>query len=470
MPAQICHLPNGQSFTVKPVFGGVNFKSNDTHLSHSALPPGWTIVISTNRLKEKGEHQPEKDGDDPQNAKFTRPTLNSDSLYISGIVSPSSADYKPASSPTREIAMMLWITLQWYFHEPEPDLHVDSPTSSKTPLAGKPKGDWRVHVKRDGIFKGRNLLQKLERMGLITSEEPSVGNEPIETRDSKAWANMFVSRRSFWQMDPRLFLFTLTPAAGSSAETSSPAYMLEGAGPAAGEGTFSTATGGPFVSSSHLPTYYPPPPLQYTFTGGIRHPIRPKFPHQGEVFYVRYIPSVQQYLSFRVPFLPSKPVDNSDTTGEPNPPSFMSSIEQQFHNVPSDLDMLHKWMNDPRVNAAWGEAGPRSHQEAFLRGNLQSRHSFPVIGCWDGKPFGYFEIYWVKEDKLGQLLGGVGNYERGIHVLIGEQEYRGAHRVAIWLSALVHYCWLADMRTETVMLEPRVDNEKCVPSPFCPVR
>jgi hypothetical protein len=118
-------------------------------------------------------------------------------------------------------------------------------------------------------------------------------------------------------------------------------------------------------------------------------------------------------------------------------------------------------MNDSRVNAAWGEAGQRSKQEKFLHDNLTNRHSFPVFGCWDGKPFGYFEIYWVKEDGLGRLLGGnVGNYDRGLHVLVGEQEFRGAHRVAIWLSSLVHYCWLADSRTETAMLEPRVDNRK----------
>lgn len=119
-------------------------------------------------------------------------------------------------------------------------------------------------------------------------------------------------------------------------------------------------------------------------------------------------------------------------------------------------------MNDPRVSAAWGEGGPKEKQEKFLRNNLTSRHSFPVIGCWDGKPFGYFEIYWVKEDRLGALIGGADNYDRGIHLLVGEQEYRGSHRVAIWLSALVHYCWLADPRTQTVMLEPRVDNEKII--------
>ena len=127
----------------------------------------------------------------------------------------------------------------------------------------------------------------------------------------------------------------------------------------------------------------------------------------------------------------------------------------------SDPDLLHRWMNDPRVSHFWGENGPISHQEDFLARSLSSRHSFPAIGCWDGKPFGYFEIYWVKEDNLGKYLGdNVGDYDRGLHCLVGEQEYRGQARVRIWLSALVHYCWLADMRTSTVMMEPRIDNAK----------
>jgi hypothetical protein len=77
-----------------------------------------------------------------------------------------------------------------------------------------------------------------------------------------------------------------------------------------------------------------------------------------------------------------------------------------FADRQTDLETLHKWMNNDRVNAAWGAAGPMSTQEQFLKDGLSSRHSFPVIGCWDGKPFGYFEVYWVKEDKFGALLGG----------------------------------------------------------------
>jgi hypothetical protein len=392
--------------------------------------------------------------------------------------------------------MMLWATLWWYFHEPEPDLHLETEASSKIPHDARPKGNWLVNIKREGIFKGRNLLQKLERMGLIASEDSSVGLQPVETRDSSGWANMFVSRRSFWQLDPRLFLFTLTPrgaapspsltplhSRGASPHRSTPSPTRDGlpATLAPTEATFHTAnvgtftSAGPFTSGSHLPTYYPPAPTQYIYTNGVRHPVRPKPPHQGEIFYVRYILGMSQYLSFRVPFLPMTKAGAAQASGSGGSDSRLStpiissvtSVEQHLnHDVSSDLDTLHKWMNDPRVEAMWGVGGPKTEQEKFLLANLTSRHSFPVIGCWDGKPFGYFEIYWVKEDPLGRLLDRVDNYDRGIHLLIGEQEFRGPHRVGVWLSALVHHCFLADIRTETVFLEPRVDNTKYVYSIF----
>lgn len=507
-----CQLPNGQSFTVTPVFGGFNFKSHDLTLHQSVLPPGWTVVLYTLNDEDDNEQAlqtPETESwpgagslddssDKHRQRRFREPTLRNDYLHIAYTVSPSSDDFKPASSPTRQNALILYITLWWYFHEPEPDLHLHTAASAKTPLDGKPKGDWRINIKREGIFKKKNLLQKLERMGLIASEDSAVGLEPGDKQEmSGAWDNMFVSRRSFWQLDPRLFLFTLVPVGIPASLTGLRREQMTM--PADGNSDkVVPRDGGPFASGSHLPTYFPPPPTQYTFTNGVRHPVRPKPPRQGEVLYIRYIPSVQQYLSFRIPYFTStKPQSDSESAvtggtagtgtgtgtgagvgagaGIPararhSHTSSASGVGMQTPPTtdgPSDLEILHKWMNDPRVNAAWGEAGPITHQEEFLRHNLTSRHSFPVLGCWDGKPFGYFELYWVKEDRLGPLLGGVDNYDRGIHLLVGEQEYRGAHRVAIWLSSLVHYCWLADLRTQTVMLEPRVDNEKYL-SPFAP--
>ncbi|KAJ9221131.1 hypothetical protein DTO207G8_4243 [Paecilomyces variotii] len=497
MPSSTCHLPNGQTFSVTPVFGGVTFKSNDMNLHHSVFPPGWTIVIQTEKPIEDGSEDGNyndlvTEGDasstaasttqdtTPQGSsssaerpvktyRFSKPTLRNDYLFLSSIVNPSSNDFKPATSPTRQIAMMLWASLWWYFHEPEPDLHLTTEASAKTPELGKPKGDWRINIRREGIFRGRNLLQKLERMGMIASEDSSVGLDASGTQNSPGWDNMFISRRTFWQLDPRIFLFTLSPAGSNvpaspslpphhSSRPSSPCLASDTVPPSPTEGPINNPPG-PFTSGSHLPTYFPPQVTQYTFTNGVRHPIRPKPPRQGEVFYTRYIPSVDQYLSFRVPKLPAPKATGHHHASSNSSTLSAASAQSHASSVPSDLDLLHQWMNEPRVNAAWGMAGPHSVQEEFLREGLTSRHSFPVFGCWDGKPFGYFEIYWVKEDRFGSLLGGnVDNYDRGLHVLVGEQEYRGAHRVAIWLSALVHYCWLADMRTQTVMLEPRVDN------------
>jgi len=511
---QHVHLPNGQTYTITPVFGGFTFKSTNLDLHHAALPPGWTVILQTEdevdemdeRIRRRSKITLDREPSDDQvpqkhviSHRFTRPTLQSDSLFISSISMPSSTDFKGPHSPTRNIAMMLWATLYWYFHKEAPDEHVTTDASALTPQDGRPKAAWRIRIKREGIFKGKNTLQKLERMGLIATEVSSVGTD-TDLRLPDGWTDMFVSRKSFWQIDGRIFLFTLAPLQNSPYPTASPhpsrpaspdrSVTAGGPNMTAGKGSpripdFITATtsvlsdalsagisspGGPFNTGSHLPTYYPPPPTQYIFTNNIRHPIRPKPPRQGETFYTRYIPSLEQWLSFRVPTLSSKPCPDFGPSGNAMSTVMTSSggaasaatlPTLSSFDRSSDIEILHKWMNQPRVNAAWGVAGRKATQQKFLEEGLSSRHSFPVFGCFDGKPFGYFEIYWVKEDRLGSLVGGnVGNWARGLHVAIGEDEFRGPHRVKVWLDALVHYCWLVDSRTETVMLEPRVDNTK----------
>ena len=373
--------------------------------------------------------------------------------------------------------------------KPAPNPHLSAGISPEVPEAGRPKGQWRINIKRQGIFKGKHLLPKLERMGLIATEESCIGAS-TEERTGEGWTKMFVSQCSFWQLDPRIFLFTLSPTQSSPFPGGSP-YPSRPGSPnrdftpipsprydaTPGESAHlwsSSQSPGPFASSSHLPTYYPPPPPQYTFTKSIRHPIRPKPPAQGSTIYTRYVPSVGQYLSFRTASLSTKspkyrgPTSNG-TNGAPNflPPrsSVTAATIPSLGNIsihPCDTDLLNNWMNQPRVSAAWGVSGPQSVQEAFLTRALDDKHSFPVIGCWDGKPFGYFELYWVKEDQLGRHLTGsdVNDWDRGFHALVGEQEFRGSHRVKVWMSALVHYFFLADPRTQRVIVEPRIDNEK----------
>jgi hypothetical protein len=483
MGPQIIHLPDGQSFTVTPVFAGLFFKSNELSTHTNAFPIGWTIVIHTEDNNDddegKANHatpgQPEKR---PHIHGFKQPTLQNDSLFISSISNPSSSDFKPAASPTRQIAMMLWVTLYWYFHQSPPSTTLTTEASKLTPKSGKPRGEWRVRVKRDGVLRGRNLIPKLERMGLIASFNSAVGTAMEDSDD--LWANMFVSRRMFWQIPGRLFLFTLQPVGnrGGTAGRSYPgsptpsrpgspasgehatippqlalaeAGDLPGAAPPASLTSVPSFPIGPFFSASHLPTYYPPPPLQYTITNHVRHPLRPKPPRMGEVFYTRFIPSVGQYLSFRVASVSPKPVPYMGPVGPkpPVPPPSSANLLSM-----TDSALLEMWHANPRVSNFWGQ-----YAQNMLANALQSRHSFPVIGLWDGVPFGYFELYWVKEDLLGRYAGAaIDDWDRGCHVLVGEEWARG--RVQSWLTSLVHWMFCADYRTMSICLEPRVDNAR----------
>jgi hypothetical protein len=162
------HLPNGQNLTVTPVFGGLFFKSNVATTAHSPFPSGWTIVINSEderdpeleNVAQQDEAATEEDRIPRKQAvhRYKRPTLNHDHLYISSISNPSSNDFKPASSPTRQIAMMLWATLYWYFHQIEPTLQITNVHSKNTPDSGKPEGEWKITINREGIFKGKVVL------------------------------------------------------------------------------------------------------------------------------------------------------------------------------------------------------------------------------------------------------------------------------------------------------------------------
>jgi len=182
-----------------------------------------------------------------------------------------------------------------------------------------------------------------------------------------------------------------------------------------------------------------PSPVVYTVSEGVRHPIRPR---PARNLYRRHVPSLNAILTFRLARL-------------------------------DDAPLVNRWMNMPRVSAFWGESGPVAKTADFLRRGLEKRHSFPVIGSWedvvvrDGRvvesgkeePFGYFEVYWVKEDPLGRYCDAQ-DWERGLHMLVGEERFRGSQRVRGWLGGLCHYCFCDDPRTMRVSLEPRVDNER----------
>ncbi|WP_425318815.1 GNAT family N-acetyltransferase [Pseudomonas nitroreducens] len=170
-------------------------------------------------------------------------------------------------------------------------------------------------------------------------------------------------------------------------------------------------------------------PQVYRISSGRRHPLRAPKP-QGEV-YRRFDAKLGQWISLRT------------------------------LDIELDLERFNRWQNSPRVLEFWQEGGTLEQHRAYLEKAAADPHTTTLIGCIDDEPFAYYEAYWAKEDRIAPFYD-VGDYDRGIHMLVGEESHRGPHKVESWMTALVHYLLLDDPRTQRIVAEPRADNAKMI--------
>ncbi|WP_341503410.1 GNAT family N-acetyltransferase [Gallaecimonas sp. GXIMD4217] len=155
------------------------------------------------------------------------------------------------------------------------------------------------------------------------------------------------------------------------------------------------------------------------------HPRRPGDP--GGVHYRRFIPELGETLGFRL-------VD-----------------------IKEDGARFHRWQNDPRVARFWEYPWSRQALDQYLAERLADRHCTPLIGCFDDRPFGYFECYYVAEDRLAPHCQH-GPFDQGLHCLVGEAGLLGRRRTLAWLNGLSHYLFLREPRSQQLFGEPRADN------------
>lgn len=169
-----------------------------------------------------------------------------------------------------------------------------------------------------------------------------------------------------------------------------------------------------------------PEPAQWTESNGVRHPVRKPQPI-GE-FYRRFISDLNKTVSFK-------------------------AVDPQ-----TDLDLFHEWMNQKRIAPIWELGLPKPELEQYLLQRQQDPHIFPVFGYFDDDPFGYFELYWTPEDRLGPYYAAA-DFDRGVHLMVGNMRYLGTAYFNAWFSALTHFVFLDDPRTMNLMGEPRADNK-----------
>ena len=116
-------------------------------------------------------------------------------------------------------------------------------------------------------------------------------------------------------------------------------------------------------------------------------------------------------------------------------------------------------MNEPHIAAIWDEAGSIERHRAYLRNLVADPHILPLIGLLDGAPFGWFEVYYAAENRLGAHYP-CEDWDRGWNVAIGDLGCRGAAYVPAWLPSLTHFMFLDEPRTRRIVGEPRADHRQ----------
>ncbi|KAF5344643.1 hypothetical protein D9756_011225 [Leucocoprinus leucothites] len=145
-----------------------------------------------------------------------------------------------------------------------------------------------------------------------------------------------------------------------------------------------------------------------------KHPIRPAKPTPGQLLYKRYCTHVGQFLE----------IHYFDIDG-------VSDAVKREDGISRHLAAFNKWHNDDRVNNAWRERGGYEKHRKYIEEAMADPHVLPCMMSWDGELMGYCEIMYTKEDHVAQHYPEgtiVGDWERNIHILTGEQKFLGNGR------------------------------------------
>lgn len=125
----------------------------------------------------------------------------------------------------------------------------------------------------------------------------------------------------------------------------------------------------------------------------------------------------------------------------------------------ADLDVFHTWMHNPRVSKFWEQDWSKEKLQSYLANKLHTPFNLPLIGYFDDQAFGYFEVYWAGEDRIAPYYPWQA-HDRGLHLLVGNEAFRGSRYFKAWCTAISHFIFLDCPQTQKIVLEPRHDNQR----------
>lgn len=124
-----------------------------------------------------------------------------------------------------------------------------------------------------------------------------------------------------------------------------------------------------------------------------------------------------------------------------------------------DLDLFHRWHHQDYVKEFWELDLTKPEHLKHIQNLLDNPYEDPLIVEMNGEPFAYYQVYWAFEDRIAPYCAPE-PYDRGLHLLIGEQNYLRTRHVYDSMLHVSQFLFEQHPQTQRIWAEPRSDNHK----------
>lgn len=123
----------------------------------------------------------------------------------------------------------------------------------------------------------------------------------------------------------------------------------------------------------------------------------------------------------------------------------------------SDLDIVHRWMNEPHVAAFWNQAWSRTQWSDYLAAQLTGDESRPYLVDYEAKPVAYVEIYKAIHHPIATHYDSLPT-DLGLHIAIGEASLTGRGYGKEICRLLIGAIFTSDPSCRRIVAEPDIRN------------
>lgn len=130
----------------------------------------------------------------------------------------------------------------------------------------------------------------------------------------------------------------------------------------------------------------------------------------------------------------------------------------------ADAEMISAWMNRPHLAESWEYCWPAERWRRYLRAQLESSFSRPLLASVDGVDRGYLEIYRAAKDSIASRYE-YDPHDLGLHVAVADIDYLRQGHVSYLLPHLLVSIFDLEPQCRRIMFDP--DHRNVSARRFC---